>query len=76
MNRAPARKLPRRELLRAVVSGAALAGIAAAALLTSRRRSAAAPCTGGGICGRCPVLARCGLPWASAARQTQKGKAR
>jgi hypothetical protein len=60
----------RREFFRAAARYAALGGLA---LLSGKLASQAtgtreAPCSGDGLCGRCPALANCPLPQALATR--------
>lgn len=67
------RATSRREFLRVLGRGAALAGLgAAAAVLAARTLVRGGACTGNPLCGGCQRLADCRLPRAAAYKQNGK----
>ena len=63
--------IDRREFFRHAARGVALAVLGAGGSVLGRRtvRAGNDACTGGGVCGRCPVNTRCALPAALSRRR-------
>jgi len=75
MSRQDRQRQTRREFLRGLARGAALAAVAGAsgaALAGSGKRPSGQTCINRGICRGCGVFARCGLPAALSARQATR----